>query len=195
VRVPVVDSGFGSPTVGVARAPSAVMDLQRLRFSEHVPPAPAADARSLRALPATWDGPIAESAIDGLARRAEGVAKVLRAQGKMQSVKDLRRAAELLVRWDALHARAFELETYAQTYRALVALRAELGEKAGEGATEDASIAWTQAGALAGAAPPFAHGPAFRETAALRNRAFRNLEAALARHARAGVPWIPSTPW
>jgi hypothetical protein len=161
-------------------------DLRRVRFAEHIPAAPAADARRLRGLPSSWTRPIVESAIDALSRRAEGVARALSLQGNLRAAANLRRDGELLARADALHTHALRVETLAQLYRALVALSVEVAtESSAEGALDDESMTWVQAGALPTADLSPAHGPAFRETASLRNCAFRCLEAAVARHARA----------
>ena len=162
------------------------MNLRRLRFAEQIPPAPVADARCLRSLPASWERAIPESAVDGLLKRAEGCAHAREAAHDARAAAHLRRAAEMLRRADALHEQAGRLETLAQLYLALAALRADLvSVEPDEEISPDASTGWLQAGALPTAELSSAHGPAFRETAALRNRAFRQLEAAIARHMRA----------
>lgn len=162
------------------------MDLRRLRFAEHTPSAPVADARCLRSLPPSWARPIAESAIDGLLKRADAVAAALHAVGDVRAAADLRRAASMLRRADALHLQAGRVETVAQLYVALAALRADLvSDSAQEDLTTDASTGWLQAGALPTTGFSSAHGPAFRETAALRSRAFRQVEASVARYTHA----------
>jgi hypothetical protein len=162
------------------------MDLRRLRFAEHIPPSPAEDARRLRSLPASWSRPIAESAVDAVLKRADGLAGALRSRRDVRAAAAVRRAAAVLRRADALHAQAERLETLAQLYVALLALRADVasfGETDAEaGAPADDSIGWLQAGALPEEELSSEHGPAFRETASLRNRAFRQLEAAIAKH-------------
>jgi hypothetical protein len=100
----------------------------------------------------------------------------------------------MLERADALHNHAFRIEALAQMLRALEALRADLAEMFGSksalataqarSALDDDALVWVQAGALPSDESATEHGPAFRETAALRNRAFRFLEAAIARHVR-----------
>ncbi len=159
------------------------MDLRRLRSSERVPSLPAEDLRRLRGLPPSWSRPIPESAVDALLERAGGLAKALKARGDLRGAAMLERATELLRRADALCTHASRVETLVQLYRALLALRADL--TAERRVEEEESTAWLQAGAL-GTAPLVAmHGPALRETTALRNRAFRDVEAAIARVTRA----------
>lgn len=138
---------------------------------------PESDARQLRGLPASWEQPIAESALEGLQRRAEALACGLQRAGRKREAGELRRRVALLARADELHRHAADLETLAGLYRALSALA---GEHEPMGAYDRI---WTQAGALE---QPMAamHGPAFRETAALRNRAYRSLAAAVAQHLR-----------
>jgi hypothetical protein len=160
------------------------MDLRRLRFSEQIPPAPVADARRLRSLPPSWAQPIVESAVDGLLKRADGLAGALAVEGHARAAADLRRSADVLRRADALHTHAARVETLAQLYVALVALM----EAPGEELPPDASVGLLQAGALSSGDLASAHGAAFRETAALRSRAFRQLEAAVAALARQRHP-------
>jgi hypothetical protein len=158
------------------------MDLRRLRFAEQIPPASVEDARRLRTLPSSWARGIPESAVDGLLKRAEALANARRAAGDSRAAADLHHAAAMLRRADAVHAQAGRLETLAQLYLALAALRADLVSD--EDVLADESAGWLQAGALPTADLSSAHGPAFRETAALRNRAFRQLEAMISRHTR-----------
>jgi hypothetical protein len=117
--------------------------------------------------------PIDESAIDGLVKRAEAFAASLAKRGNKQAAEDLRRRVALLTRIDELHRHADSLETVVGLYRALSVLTNEP-----KPAIHDAPV-WAQTGALDDDAPTAAHGPAFRETAALRNRAFRLVAAAL----------------
>lgn len=156
------------------------MDPRRLRFSDHVPPSLIASVRPLSGLPRSWARPIDESRIDGLLKRADGTARALSAVGELRPAAALRRTAALLERVDELHRHSSRVETLAQLYRALATLHAEVLADP----IDDESISWLQAGALATSELSAAHGPAFRQTAALRNRAFRALEAAVARHAR-----------
>lgn len=162
------------------------MDLDRLRFSEYVPPASAGDVRRLRGLRSSWARPIDESSVDGLMKRAGGVVRALAARGRGGAAAELERKRALLERADALASHALRVETFAQLYRALAALHADLvSEDPGAHALEEESLTWLQAGALENAPLSSAHGPAFRETIALRNRAFRSLEAAIAHQTRA----------
>jgi hypothetical protein len=148
-----------------------------LRRCEYVPPMPESDARHLRGLPASWQQPIAESALEGLHGRAMALASRLQRCGRKHEADELRRRAALLARADELHRHASDVETAVGLYRALSTLAGEQ-EHLGE-----CGRTWAQAGALE--EPMAAHGPAFRETAALRNRAYRSLAAAVARHVRA----------
>lgn len=117
-----------------------------------------------------------ESAIDALLRRGRAAASGLSAAGRSREAGELWRRITLLERADELHRHASDVETLAQLYRALTTFSEEP-----EGELEP-SRAWVQAGAAEGAG--LGHGPAFRETAALRRRAFRWLQAAMARSAR-----------
>jgi hypothetical protein len=169
----------------LAAAPPRAMDFRRLRLSEQIPSAPAADARCLHGLPSSWSRPIAESAVDSLMKRADAVGRTLLLRGDVRGAASLRRTTELLRRADALCTHAVCVETLVQIYRALVTLHADLAaEEPGDRVEEAESPAWLQAGALATDPTSTAHGPAVRETTALRNRAFRSLEAAIARHTR-----------
>lgn len=156
--------------------------MDRLRFSETVPSLPESDARLLRGLPSSWEEPIRESSVDGLLRRARAMAGASSAAGRAHEARELRRRISLLERADDLHAHAADVETLAQLYRALAAF-----VEPGAPDVADASRTWLQAGAVAGA-PSSAHGPAFRETAALRSRAYRWLLAMVARAGPAPGP-------
>lgn len=149
--------------------------MSRLRFSETVPSLPERDARLLRGLPSSWEEPIRESELDALLKRARAMAAASSAAGRAHEAREMWRRISLLERADDLHAHAFDVETLAQLYRALATLA-----EPGAPDVADASRTWLQAGALPGAPSP-AHGPAFRETAALRSRAYRWLLALVAR--------------
>lgn len=146
---------------------------------------PESEARHLRGLTRSWEQPIVESALDGLQRRAETLARKLERGGRKTEAGELRRRAAVLAHADELHRHASDLETIGGLYRALSTL-------AGEHVGTDCDRTWTQAGLLE---EPIggAHGPAFRETAALRNRAYRSLAATVAHYARspAPSPWTP----
>lgn len=139
---------------------------------------PARDARRLRGLPAAWEQPIVESSVDALAKRAEALASRLRRHGRKREAEGLMRLLALLERVDGLHRHAGDLETLTGLYRALSAFAGE-----GDPAAEERFV-WAQTGALGDDASPVVHGPAFRETAALRNRAFRLVASVLAKYAR-----------
>jgi hypothetical protein len=147
-------------------------DMSRPRYREYVPSIPASDARQLRALPPHWGESIDESAIDGLVKRTDALASVLARAGRQRDAAELRRRLSLLTRTDDLHRHAGRLETLVGIYRALAvfAQEPELGD--------DDSMLLAQTGAL-DTETTAAHGPAFRETAALRNRAFRLVSATL----------------
>ena len=138
---------------------------------------PESDARHLRGLPASWGQPIAESALEGLQGRAKAIAGRLERGGRNREADELRRRAALLARADELHRHASDVETIAGLYRALTVL-AGAREPVG-----DYDRTCAQAGLLE-EPMAVAHGPAFRETAALRNRAYRSLAAAVARYVR-----------
>jgi hypothetical protein len=118
-----------------------------------------------------------ESAVDGLKRRAGALAVALRKRNRTHEAAELTRRLELFARADDLHRHAESLDILVDLYRALAVFAEER-----EPTTAD-SIVWAQTGALDDDAPPVAHGPAFRETAALRNRAFRLVASAVARYA------------
>ncbi len=150
--------------------------MSRLRFAEYVPPMAESDARLLRGLPACWEQPIVESGVEGLEERALVVAVRLESRGRKRDASELRRRIALLQRADELHRHATDVETIAGLYRALATF-AHVDQRALE-----RERVWAQAGMLE---DPMCilHGPAFRETAALRSRAYRWLAAAIARHA------------
>jgi hypothetical protein len=154
--------------------------MSRLRFAEHVPSLAEVDARRLRGLPRRWGARVDESAPPALAKRANALANALTARGRGRDAAQLRRHVDLLERADELHQHASRVETLAQVYGALVALSGD--------ATLDSEIAeamtWAQAGALPAGESGSGHGPAFRATAELRNRAFRLVEREVARVAR-----------
>lgn len=160
-----------------ARGSHDVPLVNRLRHSAYTPPMPESDARHLRGLPTCWEQPIPESALEGLEERAGVLAARLEKAGRKRDADELRRRVAILQRADALHRHASDVETIAGLYRALATFTGE-HEPAGEH-----ERMWAQAGVLE---DPMSvtHGPAFRETAALRNRAYRWLVAAVAAHAR-----------
>jgi hypothetical protein len=127
-----------------------------------VPPLPAEESRRLRALPAYWECAVPESAVDATIERARAIASTLAGRGKRREADELRRRAAVLARADALHRHAADVETLVDLYRALATF-------AGEAPL-----------ALAAAREEPGHGAAFRETAALRNRAFRAVAARIA---------------
>jgi hypothetical protein len=133
------------------------------------------DVRLLRALPSSWEHAVPESAVDGLMKRADAVAVGLAKRGCKRDAEELRRRIALLERADELHRHASDIETLVGLYSALAAFAHER-----EPAVEE-SFAWTQAGRDGEFSP--GHGRAFRETAALRNRAFRWVLQALVRGA------------
>jgi hypothetical protein len=96
----------------------------------------------------------------------------------VRDAAELCRRVELLDRADELHRHASDVETVAGLYRALATLAQE------QVRAEEDERTWLQSGVLEGLAP-LAHGPAFRETAALRNRAYRLVAATVARYGRA----------
>ncbi len=151
--------------------------MNLLRRSEYVPPMDQSESRRLRGLPSSWEAPVAESAVEGLSRRARALAAGLAVRGRRRDAEELLRAVALLERADELHQHASDVETLVGLYRALAAFA---GEREPVVASERT---WAQAGVLADQ-PPSVHGPAFRETAALRNRAFHSLAARLSRLAR-----------
>jgi len=155
--------------------------MNRLRHCEYVPAVPESEARHLRGLPASWDQAIEESALEGLQGRAKTLAGRLERGGRKSEADELRRRAAVLARADELHRHASDVETIAGLYRALSALAGE------HEIVSDYDRTWAQAGVLE-EPMAIAHGPAFRETAALRNRAYRSLAATVARYARTGWP-------
>jgi hypothetical protein len=128
------------------------------------------DAQRLRGLPTSWEQRIDESAIGAIVERAEARARALAKLGRRHEADELRRRVALLRRADELHGHASDVEALAGIYRALAVF-------AGEPLQADART-WIQAGMHD---EPI-HGPAFRETAALRNRAFRAVAATLTRY-------------
>jgi hypothetical protein len=147
--------------------------VSRLRYCEFVPPMPARDALHLRGLPPSWEESIPESAVDGLKKRAETLAVALARRGRKCDADDLGRRVALLERADELHRHAADIETIVGLYRALAVFAHEVLEPA---SVADTAVVWAQSGSEH--AP--AHGPAFRETAGLRNRAYRAVLAAVA---------------
>jgi hypothetical protein len=137
-----------------------------------------AEARLLRGLPACWEQSIPESALEGVQERAKNLAARLEGAGRKRNAQELRRRIRILERADELHRHASDVETIAGLYRALSAF-ARVHESIGEH-----ERAWVQAGLLDDPMS-VAHGPAFRETAALRNRAYRLVTAAMACYSRA----------
>jgi hypothetical protein len=155
-----------------------------LRRSEYVPPMAESDTRRLRGTPRSWEQQIAESAVEALRRRANALATALKWAGHERDAAELHRVVALFERADELHRHASDVETVAGLYRALATLAHEQVRAVGQERT------WLQSGVPEGAAPlaaPLAHGPAFRETAALRNRAFRLVAATIARLSRRPV--------
>lgn len=146
------------------------------RYREYVPAMPPGDARRLRGLPASWGAPIVESAVDALERRAVAVAGALAKRGRRREADELRRAIALLERADELHRHASDVETLTGLYRALALFAHERDPVAEE------SFAWVQTGAVDDDGVEALHGPAFRETAILRSRAFRLVASTLAKH-------------
>lgn len=138
---------------------------------------PESDARPLRGLPPSWEQSIVESAVESLRRRAGTLAGRLERGGRKREADQLRRRAAVLARADELHRHASDLETIGGLYRALSTLAGE------HEPLSDYDRTWAQAGTLE-EPMAIAHGPAFRETAALRNRAYRSLAATVARYAR-----------
>lgn len=137
------------------------------------------DARRLRGLPKEWERAVSESAIDGLLRRGRTLASQLSRQHRKRDAAELRRFLSLLERADELHRHASDVETLTGLYRALTAFTGEEDDPAVR-----QSFTWIQTGAVEGETFPAPHGPAFRETAAIRNRAFRLVAAAIARLSR-----------
>jgi hypothetical protein len=135
------------------------------------------DARRLRGLPPFWEQSIPESALDGLRERAYALATWLESIGRKPQADELRRRATLLERADELHRHASDVETVAGLYCALSTLAGERQPAVRYNRT------WLQAGMLE---EPMAvmHGPAFRETAALRNRAYRWLAEGIAHYVK-----------
>lgn len=148
------------------------------RYREYVPPLQTSDVQRLRALPAAWEQHIVESAVDALEKRADALASALTKRGRKRQADELRRRLSLLERVDELFRHAGNLETLAGLYRALAVFADE------HEAIAEESFAWAQTGALGDDASLVGHGPAFRETAALRNRAFRLVASALAKYTR-----------
>ncbi|HXX40346.1 MAG TPA: hypothetical protein VEP50_19690 [bacterium] len=134
------------------------------------------DARRLRGLPSCWEEGIIETTVDGLQKRADALGRALAGRGRKREADELRRRVLLLDRADKLHRHAADVETLVGLYRALTVFTNEREP------TITDSFASAQTGGAD--APPSCHGPAFRETAALRNRAFRLVAAALAKYAR-----------
>ncbi len=151
--------------------------MSRLRFSEYVPAPPNSDAVLLRGLPSAWERAVAESDVDALKKRAEALASLLAERGRHVAAADLRRRLAYLERADELHVHAASVEILAHLYRALSPFAHE------QERPMDGSPLWLQAGALR-TQPASGHGPAFRETAVLRNRAYRWVEQAVAQYAR-----------
>jgi len=151
--------------------------MNRRLQCEYVPAMAEPDARHLRGLPPSWEEPIVESALDGLQRRARTLARRLERGGRKAEAAELRRRAAVLARTDELHRHASDLETLGGLYRALSTLAGE------NELPSDSDRTWAQAGVLE-EPMAIAHGPAFRETAALRNRAYHSLAASVARYAR-----------
>ena len=152
--------------------------MNRFRYCEYVPSVPESEARHLRGLPASWEEPIEESALEGLQGRAKTLAGRLEKGGRKREADELRRRAAVLARADELHRHASDLETVAGLYRALSILAGE------REVVSSYDRSWAQTGVLQ-EPTGVAHGPAFRETAALRNRAYRSLAVTVARYARA----------
>jgi hypothetical protein len=148
------------------------------RYRDYVPPLPTPDARRLRRLPSGWAEPIVESEVEALERRSDALALALAKRGRRREADELRRRRLLLERADGLHRHASTLETLVGLYRALAVFAGEREPTADDGRV------WVQSGAVGDEAPPAGHGPAFRETAALRNRAYHLLAAAIAGYAR-----------
>jgi hypothetical protein len=161
--------------------------MSRFVGCEYVPPLSASDARHLHGLPPTWDLPIAESSIDALERRARTLGRALIAAGRRREGHDLWRRVELLERVDNLHRQASTIEIAVQLCQALGAFTIDKQPK------EDDAQASLQSGALSTDAGS-THGPAFSETARLRNRAYRWLQSALARYADLRHPSVVPSP-
>jgi hypothetical protein len=138
---------------------------------------PESDARHLLGLPPSWEQRIPESALESLQERANAIAGRLERGGRKREADELHRRIAALARADELHRHASDVETIAGLYRALTTLA---GEREPIG---DYERTWAQAGVLEDPMSVM-HGPAFRETAALRNRAYRWLAAAVAQFAR-----------
>jgi len=138
---------------------------------------PEAEARHLRGLQASFEQAFEESALEGLQVRAKTLAGRLESCGRKGEADELRRRAAVLARADELHRHAFDVETIAGLYRALSTLAGE------HHLASDGDRTWAQTGALE-EPMTVAHGPAFRETAALRNRAYHSLAATVARYSR-----------
>jgi len=153
--------------------------MNLLRRCEYVPPMAEVTARPLRGLPSCWEQAIVESAVDGLRERASTMAARLERAGRKRDAQELRRRILALERADDLHRHASDVETITGLYLALSAFARE------HEPIVERERAWAQAGLLDDRMS-LAHGPAFRETAALRNRAYRLVAAAIARYARAG---------
>ncbi len=150
--------------------------MSRLRFCEYVPPPPEHDARLLRGLPPAWQQAVAESAVDALLRRGASLASRLELCGRLHEAGDLRRRLAALGWADELHLHSADVETIVHLCRALSHLA-------------EPDLVLETARARLQTMPPVpgplsGHGSAFRETAALRNRAFRWVEAAIAGFAR-----------
>jgi hypothetical protein len=154
--------------------------VSRVRFSEFVPPLPLAEAQRLRGLSAAGHRSVEESQIDGVTRRAKGMAALLEARGRRHDAGELRRRVDCLERLDEWHRHASDLEIVAGLYRAMRVFASEPGP--GPEAEEDA--VWIQTCPLGADADAPCHGPAFRETADLRGRALRWVLSALASYER-----------
>ncbi|HXX68578.1 MAG TPA: hypothetical protein VEK07_15425 [Polyangiaceae bacterium] len=138
--------------------------------------------RRLRGLPSCWEQRVVESTVDSLRKRADALGRVLAKHRRKRETDDLRRRVSLLDRADELHRHAADVETLVGLYRALRVFTHEREPLAAD--------SFTRAQIGAEDAPSTCHGPAFRQTAALRNRAFRLVAAAIAKYARefAGFP-------
>ncbi len=158
-----------------ARQSHRLFDVKRARYREQIPSFPTEGARILRGLPSSWEESVGESSIDALKRRADGVAVSLARHGRKREAEELRRRIDLLERADELHRHASDLETLVGLYRALSVFAHDE-----QPLDEDAHV-WAQVGRDSDSST--GHGAAFRETAALRNRAFRWLVLDLARYA------------
>jgi hypothetical protein len=148
--------------------------MLHLRRCEYVPPMAESDMWRLRGTPRCWEHQIAESTVEGLRRRAKALAAALKRAGHERDAAELNRQVALFERADELHRHASDVETAAGLYRALATLAHEQVQ------LEENERTWLQSGVLEEPVSG-AHGPAFRETAALRNRAYRLVAATVAR--------------